>query len=111
MKAPHSDSFAQDTPQIIVTMESVDPSLDPTLAVMRRVMTSKFGIADGDLTLDRELSTLGLDSLAFIEYMFELESEFNVHFSDVPSGLATVGDLARFVHDEVAYGAKGVATK
>ena len=76
--------------------------MQQVLETMRAVLVRRFGIdAAVDLSPDRELATLGLDSLAFIEYAFELEGELKVTFPDIPRDLATIGDLARFVHGEV----------
>ena len=86
-------------------------SMDPTLAVMREVLSKRFGIADPDLSLERELASLGLDSLAFIEYSFELEKDLHIVLPDLPRDMVTVGDLARFVHGEVEKQAQGKAAK
>ena len=76
--------------------------MQDVLEVMRRVLVQRFGIdVAEDLPADRQLSSLGLDSLAFVEYAFELEGELKVTFSDIPRDFSTVGDLARFVHGEV----------
>jgi acyl carrier protein len=76
--------------------------MQEVLETMRRVLIRRFGIEpDAPLSADRELSTLGMDSLAFIEYAFELEGELKVTFPDIPRDLGTIGDLARFVHGEV----------
>lgn len=75
--------------------------MEHVLETMRSVLIRRFGIDAGtDLSPDRELSTLGLDSLTFIEYAFELENELKVTFPDIPRDLATINDLARFVHGE-----------
>lgn len=74
--------------------------LEPTLAVMRSVLQKRFGIVDANLALDRPLDSLGLDSLAFIEYCFEIEGELGVTLPDVPRDLGSIGDLARFIHAE-----------
>ena len=75
--------------------------MDATLDAMRRVLARRFGIEHPDLSLDREIASLGFDSLAFIEYTFELEGELHVALPDIPRDLVTIGDLARFVHGEV----------
>ena len=54
-----------------------------------------------------QLTSLGLDSLAFIEYTFELEKALHVVQPDPPRDMVTVGDLARFVEREVSGQAKG----
>jgi acyl carrier protein len=68
---------------------------------MRRVLIEKYGIDDPNLCEDAELAALGLDSLSFVEYTFELESALHVRLDDLPRELTTVGDLVRFVHGEV----------
>lgn len=78
-----------------------EPTLADTIAAMRRVLSKRFGIDEPDLSDHCGLSTLGLDSLAFIEYTFELENQLRITLPDVPRELSTVGDLARFVHTEV----------
>ncbi len=80
-----------------------------TLATMRRILAKRFGIDDPALGEDRELASLGLDSLAFIEYAFELENEFHIVLPDLPRDMVTVGDLARFVEGELRRQAKVAA--
>ena len=77
-------------------------SMQQVLETMRSVLVRRFGVdAAADLSPERELSTLGLDSLTFIEYAFELEGELKITFPDIPRDLATIDDLARFVHGEI----------
>ena len=87
------------------------PSMAATLQTMREVLAKKFGIEDPDLAPERELTSLGLDSLAFIEYSFELEKDLHIVLPDLPRDMLTVGDLARFVHGEVEKQAQGKAAK
>lgn len=82
--------------------------LEATVAAMRGVLAKRFGIEDADLSFDRPLDSLGLDSLAFIEYCFEIEGELGITLPDVPRDLATVGDLAHFIHAEASR--KGAAS-
>jgi acyl carrier protein len=94
-----------------VTPGTVPESLDRTLAVMRTVLQRRFGIDDPGLSPDRELASLGLDSLAFIEYAFELEQDLDIHLPDLPRDMVTVGDHARFVAGEVDRQAKGAGAQ
>ena len=75
--------------------------ISETLATMREVLAAHYGIDDPTLSEDRELASLGLDSLAFIEYTFELEKALHVVLPDLPRDMVTVGDMARFVEREV----------
>ena len=78
------------------------PGMDQTVEAMRRVAERKYGISAAQLAPDNDLATLGFDSLAFVEYAFELEGELGVVLPDLPRDLKTVGDLARFVAAVVA---------
>jgi acyl carrier protein len=88
-----------------------EPSKADTVEAMRRALSKRFGIENPDLSEDRELATLGLDSLGFIEYTFDLEGELHITLPDLPRDLVTVGDFTRFVHGEVLRQAAGHATK
>lgn len=85
------------------------PDIAATLSVMREVLVRRFGIDDPNLDEGKELAALGLDSLAFVEYAFELEKELHIVLPDVPRDMGTVGELARFVHAEVVKQAGGAA--
>jgi acyl carrier protein len=78
-----------------------EESMKRTLDAMRDVLARRFGMASADLSLDRELTSLGLDSLAFFEYAFEIEEELDITLPDLPRDMVTIGDFARFVHGEV----------
>jgi acyl carrier protein len=77
------------------------PSLQATLATMHDVLTRRFGVDRPGLDESTEIASLGLDSLTFVEYTFELENVLHILLPDIPRDLSTVGDLARFVHGEV----------
>jgi acyl carrier protein len=78
-------------------------SMKRTLDAMKHVLTGRFGMPDADLSLDRELASLGMDSLAFFEYAFELEEELDITLPDLPRDMVTIGDFARFVQGEVLH--------
>jgi hypothetical protein len=40
--------------------------------------------------------------MSFVEYVFDLETELNIIFPDVPTHLVTLRDFVQFVCDEVA---------
>ena len=53
------------------------------------------------------LSELGVESLSMIEFMFELETAFDIQFSNEGTPPQTVGDIVAVV--EAALAAKGAA--
>jgi len=72
-----------------------------TIAIMLGLLVENFGVAKEQLALDQRLDALGIDSLAFLEYVFELEKTLNITLPDVPRDLETVGALVAFVDSEV----------
>jgi acyl carrier protein len=72
-----------------------------TLAVMRDILVKRFGVDPSNVTLDQRLDTLGLDSLAFIEYTFDIEKRLSLELPDVPRDLVTVGDFAAFLERHI----------
>ena len=74
---------------------------DRIVDTMRGVLAKRFGIVRSTLDLDEPIEILGLDSMAFIEYVFDLETALNVVLPDVPRELKTLGDFVRFVTAEV----------
>lgn len=74
---------------------------DRIVDTMRRVLEKRFGIVRASLDLDEPIETLGLDSMAFVEYVFDLEAALNVIFPDVPRELKTLGDFVQFITAEI----------
>lgn len=75
--------------------------------VMRAILAERFGILDQQLSHDQPLEMLGLDSLAFVEYVFELESALRITLPDVPRDIGTVGALVAFIDSEVKKQGRG----
>lgn len=71
-----------------------------TMVIMREVLGTRFGIETRELSLDTPLASLGLDSLGFIEYLFEIEKALNITLPDVPRDLQTVEALVAFIARE-----------
>lgn len=67
---------------------------------MRTVLADRFGILGQQFSQDQPLESLGLDSLGFVEYMFELESVLKITLPDVPRDIGTVGALVAFIDSE-----------
>jgi acyl carrier protein len=76
-----------------------------TAEAMRAVLGDHYGITE-QLNFERTLDSLGLDSLSFVEYMFEVENKLKITLPDVPNDLATLGDLVLFVDSVVRKQAK-----
>jgi acyl carrier protein len=70
------------------------------IETMRAVLAERFDISTQQFSHDQPLESLGLDSLGFVEYLFELESALKVTLPDVPRDIGTVGALIAFVDSE-----------
>jgi acyl carrier protein len=68
-----------------------------SLPTIQRMMAEQFDLKPGDLGPDARLDSLGLDSLAVIEFMFNLEDELNIKLPDERIELTTIGDVANAV--------------
>ena len=77
------------------------PDYAATLATMRQVLASRFGVEVDKLDENADLASLGLDSLGFVEYAFDLEVALHITLPDVPRDIVKVGDFACYVHGEV----------
>jgi acyl carrier protein len=72
-----------------------------TLATMQTVLARRFGVEISEFDDDMELARLGLDSLGFVEYVFELETALQIALPDVPRHIEKLGEFARYIHAEV----------
>ncbi len=104
MDACHGQREAHEESRNAVTADSRPTKLNDMSAIlekMREVLAKHFGIDDSSITMESTLESLGLDSLAFIEYTFELEKVLHIVLPDLPRDMVTVGDLAQVVDSEV----------
>ncbi len=65
-------------------------------------MAENFELNEAELLPDRQLETLGLDSLSVIEFMFVLEDEFKIKLSDERVEIKTIQDIVTIVDRLVA---------
>ncbi|HUQ47760.1 MAG TPA: phosphopantetheine-binding protein [Gemmatimonadaceae bacterium] len=71
-----------------------------TLDRLREMLVDRFELDSSKLHADTDLSTLGLDSLSVLEFLFEVEDEFHVNLpdprtgNDAPPKPRTLGDIA-----------------
>ena len=73
-----------------------------TLKTIQRMMAEQFDLAEENLTPDAQLDTLGLDSLSVIEFMFNLEDEFNIKLPDERVEIKTIQDITNIVERMLA---------
>ena len=76
-----------------------------TLERLRRLFIEKFDFNIEELKPTTTLEHLGLDSLDKIEFMFDIENEFNIKIPDEQFKVTTIQDMVdaidRFVSEQV----------
>jgi len=60
---------------------------------IKALIAEHFGIDPAKLTPETEIASLGIDSLAMIEFMFEMEEKFNIRMADNRAPLVTVANV------------------
>jgi acyl carrier protein len=56
-----------------------------------------FGIAEEKLLPDATLESLGLDSLAVIEFLFQIEDQFHIQIPDQANPPVTLDDMVQLI--------------
>lgn len=62
-----------------------------------KLFAETFGIAEDKLLPAATLESLGLDSLAVIEFLFQIEDQFNIQIPDQPSPPRTLEDMMQLI--------------
>lgn len=68
---------------------------------IRALIAQHFGIDADKLRPETEIASLGIDSLAMIEFMFQMEDKFDVRMADSRTPLVTVGDVVAEIQNTV----------
>ena len=71
--------------------------MDNVLTKVQLLLQEQFQLTHEQVGADCKLVDLGVDSLATIEFMFQLEDAFAVSLTEFREPVATVGDIAAFV--------------
>ena len=73
-----------------------------TVQKTQRFLARRLEIDEGEITPERTLESLGIDSLAALELLFDVEDEFAIRLSHGDEKITTVGDLLVVVERERA---------
>lgn len=68
-----------------------------TFERLKRILVKKFDLDEADVVPEATAESLGLDSLDFIEVLFELEDEFGVRIGDDSMNRPKLDTLADIV--------------
>ena len=64
-----------------------------TLGTIQDLMAARFALRREELAADRPLRSLGVDSLAVTEFMFDLEDEFRIRLPYEHANINTLQDI------------------
>jgi acyl carrier protein len=64
-------------------------------------LVQDYALDPTSLTSEASLETLGIDSLAIAELLFNVEDKYNIKVSPEPVPLSTLGDVVRFIDAQV----------
>jgi acyl carrier protein len=69
-----------------------------TFETIQDILVSKFALDRATITPDAGLDRLGIDSLAVLEMLFEIEDRFGLKIKeDTPNYLATIQDVVIYI--------------
>ena len=78
--------------------------MSTTLGRLQRLFIARFDYKIEELTATTTLEYLGLDSLDIIEFMFDIEKEFNIRIPDREFKATTIQDMVdaldRFISEQ-----------
>ena len=72
-----------------------------TFEKVKKIVADKLGVPEAKVTEDAAfVNDLGADSLDVVEFVMEVEKEFNITIPDEEVGkLATVGDAVKYIEE------------
>jgi acyl carrier protein len=73
-----------------------------TLQKTRQFLARRYNLDEREISPDATLDRLGIDSLAVLELVFELEDEFNVRLDTDGESIRTVGELVKAIDQRLA---------
>jgi acyl carrier protein len=70
-----------------------------SLKELQDLIQQKYGIDPATLDPHASIRAAGLDSLALVEFLFEVEDKFGLSLPEAYSNIDTLADLAKVVDD------------
>jgi acyl carrier protein len=87
-----------------VSLLPEEEAVSTTFERLRQLFIDHFDYKSEELTATTTLENLGLDSLDIIEFMFEIENEFNIRIPDREFKVTTIQDMVdaldRFISEQ-----------
>jgi acyl carrier protein len=60
-------------------------------------MGERLGLTEEQLRPEQNLEEIGIDSLAIVEFMFDLEDQFGIRLTDERTPVKTIQDIADMI--------------
>jgi acyl carrier protein len=76
--------------------------MSTTLERLKKLFVAKFDFNVEELQMTTSIELLGIDSLDMIEFMFEIENEFDIKIPDREFKVATIQEMVEAVDRFVA---------
>lgn len=73
-----------------------------TLVTIQQLMQERLGLSDEQLRPEQSLEEIGIDSLAMVEFMFDLEDAFGVRLTDERTPINSIQDIANLIDQALA---------
>ncbi len=68
-----------------------------TLVKIQQLMGERLGLTEEQLRPEQNLEEIGIDSLAIVEFMFDLEDQFGIRLTDERTPVKTIQDIADMI--------------
>ena len=85
--------------------------MNTTFERLSDILAKDYKLPPDRLSLDAPLESLGIDSLATVELLWNIEDVFKIKLPADPVKLETLGDVVRFVDELVAQQASDPQTE
>lgn len=80
-----------------------------TFQKTQQFLARRFSLDESEITPERSLQSLGIDSLATMELMFDLEDEFGIRLENDREVIETLRDLVTVIDRQLALQSVGPA--
>lgn len=80
-----------------------------TFQKTQQFLARRFTLGESEITPERSLQSLGIDSLAAMELMFDLEDEFGIRLPNDQQVIDTLRDLVTVIDRQLALQCVGAA--
>ncbi len=80
--------------------------MESVLQEVQAMLREQYSLTESQVSASQTLASLGIDSMATIEFMYHLEDKFSISLSQERGKLETVSDIAEIVERALSEKAK-----